>query len=214
MITITEATKSIVMADPLALQAVAIGVLNLSSYAARIHTQVEAMTFKEVKKGSIVVALTRIAAEIEGQPSLQPDVLLNTLSFKTGLCSLTFFRTPELQKKATQLRQNIELPDTAFFTYTQSTSQITLIMPESVLDETLEYFAVSPIAVFQNQVGVSVQFSESYLQVPNVLYTLLSSLAVQHINLTEIVSTYTELCFIVAKSDLDAVSTVLKKYMQ
>lgn len=214
MITITEATRSLVLADSLALQAISKGVLNYSAYADNILAQVEAHTFKSVQKGSVVVALIRIASELQHRPPLQPEIVIDTLSFKTGLCSVTFARTLDTQKKAAELRQHIQLSDTAFFTYTQSTSQITLIFPENVLAQTLEHFVVSPVATFHNQVGVSVQFSETYLQLPNVLYTLLSSLAVQHINLTEIVSTYTEFCFILSKNDLEAVSKILKKYMQ
>ncbi len=60
MITVTDATRSILLEDDIALQALHMGLLNLSAYAEQILPAVEEKTIKEVKKGTIVVALTRI----------------------------------------------------------------------------------------------------------------------------------------------------------
>lgn len=215
MITITDATRSIIQEDDTALQALAAGFLNLSAYAESIQQNVEDLTFKEVQKGSIVVALSRIAQEPQQNgTALKPMVQVDNLSIKSTLCSVTYDKSPLLRNKLASLQQVLHIPNHAFFTVTQSTSEITLILPQDLLPELEAHFGAEPKAVYKNQVGISVQFSEKYLSVPNVLYVLEAALAVHHINLTEVVSTLTEFCFIMDKEYLDIATRALKKFMK
>lgn len=213
MITIAAATRNIVFEDEVALQALNQGLLNLSAYAEKILPQVEAITFKEVKKGSIVVALSRIAAEIADQPSLKPEVKLDSLNIKSTLSSVTFDNTLINRREASQLTQALEIKEKNFFAMTQSTSEITIILSQDLLSDLLAHFTAQPKAVFRDLVGLSVQFSDDYLSVPNVLFTLQAALAVRQINLIEVVSTYTEFCFILAQKDLDVATNALKKFV-
>ncbi len=214
MRTIIDTTRQIVLADDVAQQALAENILNLSAYAEKIQPKIEAITYKSVKKGSIVVALTRLAEEVRHLENLRPNVIIESLHIQSTLCSITFEKTTSTRQQLSTLHNTLKLSESAFFTSTQSTSEITLIAPQSALPTILEHFSPPPKALYQNQVGLSVTFAQKYLEIPNVLYALQAALAVQRVNFTEVVSTYTEFCFVVDEGSLDVATRVLRQFMQ
>lgn len=214
MVTITEATRTILMEDDVALQAMNEGLLNFSAYAQKILQQVEEKTFKKVNKGTVVVALTRISQEESGFTNLRPQVSLDDLSIKSPLCDISFAKTTETREKLASLYQKITVPENAFFTVTQSMTEITVIAPQSLFDAIVEHFGQEPKASYRDRVGMTVRFSQEYLPVPNVLYTIQAALAVHKINFTEVISTYTEFSFIINKEDLEVATQALQKFLR
>lgn len=71
-----------------------------------------------------------------------------------------------------------------------------------------------PKSVFRNLVGMTMKFNEQYLPQPNVLYSLLSKLAHQRINLYEMVSTYTELTVFIDELQIDRAVAVMNKLLR
>ena len=214
MITITNTTRLILLEDDIALQSLQAGLLNLSAYAQQILPKVEAKTLKKVKKGTVVVALARIAKEIDGSINLRPKVILDDLSIKSPLCDITFNKTKLNRKKLATLYQSIEIKENFFFTTTQSMSEITIVAPQSLLESILNHFEDEPKAIFKDRVGITVRFSKEYLSVPNVLYTIQSALAVHSVNFTELISTYTELSFIIDKKYLQVSVQALQDFLR
>lgn len=214
MLKVSHAVRKIIFQDDIALLAIESGLLNLSAYANQITPDVEKMTFKLVKKGTVVVALTRIAEECKKQVSIRPKIILDDLSIRSPLCDVTFHKTEETRTKLRDLYQKISFSENAFFTVTQSMSEITIIAPQSLLNMVLKHFQVKPKAVYSDLAGITVRFSEEYLDVPNILYTLQSALAVHQINFIEIVSTYTEFSYILEKKYLEIATQALKKFFK
>ncbi len=112
------------------------------------------------------------------------------------------------------LYQSIAVDENAFFTITQSMSEITIVAPQSLLDDIRNHFSEEPKAVYKDRVGITVRFSKDYLSVPNVLYTIQAALAVHRINFTEVISTYTEFSFIIEKEHLEIATQALQKFMR
>jgi hypothetical protein len=214
MLTIIDAAKSILWEDDIALQAMELGLLNLSAYAKKILPLVEEKTFKEVKMGSIVVALTRIAKEEKGVTELRPHIIFDDLSIRSPLCDISFSKTDLARKKLLTLHQHVKVGENAFFTVTQSMSEITIIAPQSLSAAIVDHFAEKPKAVYQDRVGITVRFSKEYLPIPNVLYSIQAALAVHRINFTEVISTCTEFSFILNKEDLETATRALQKFLR
>ena len=214
MIKVSQTVREIIFQDDIALLAMESGILNLSAYAERIVSEVEDKTFKSVKKGTIVVALTRIAEECKNQATVRPKIFLDDLSIRSPLCDVTFHKTEETRNKLKNLHQKISINENAFFTVTQSMSEITIIAPQALLPAVLKHFEGKPKAVYSELAGITVRFSEEYLDVPNILYTLQSAMAVHQINFIEIVSTYTEFSYILEKKYLEIATQALKKFFK
>jgi aspartokinase len=136
------------------------------------------------------------------------------MSIRSPLCDITFTKTPETRKKVSTLYQKLDLSENAFFTITQSMTEITIIAPESLLKAIQEHFGEKPKALFTERVGITVRFGKEYLDVPNVLYAIQAALAVHEINFTEIISTYTEFSFILEKKYLEVATQALQKFLK
>lgn len=214
MLKIIDATRNVLLEDEVALQAMSNEVLNLSAYAERILPLVEAATFKSVRKGSIVVALSRLSHELTKLPKLRPFVAIDTISVKSQLSTITFDNTQLNRQTVASLYELLKSNTNTFFVTTQSTSEITLILHESIISDVLDRFSDKPKALFRDQSAVLIQFDEQYLDIPNVLFSFQTALALKRINLTEVISTYTEFCIIVNQDDVDTSMDALKKFLR
>jgi aspartokinase len=190
-----------------------LGVLNLSAYAQQILSEVEAQTLKPVKPASIVVSLSRLAKQLQEQAPLKPQLKLEEITLKSGLCDITFEKTSQTLQDLKAFSQQSSSADQHFLAITQGVSEVTLIASTEYLSNILAAFTDKPKQIFPALVGMSIRFSAKYLNEPNVIYTILSLLAVKHINLLEIVSTYTELTVIMEQQDMYTALEVLKPYL-
>ncbi|MDH5532807.1 MAG: hypothetical protein OEX81_00070 [Candidatus Pacebacteria bacterium] len=213
MIKISTVVSEILANDETAFEAMREGLLNYSAYAEQILDKVEEKTFKPVKKTSIVTALSRMAPEIKKTAPLVQKIKLDDIVVRSPLSDITFEKNQLTIRKAQELRETL-VSDKDFLTITQSTNEITLIIPESLREDVLTHFGVKPKVVLDNLVGVSARFSDIYIPIPNVIYTIIRSLAVKRVNILEIVSTYTEISLIVTQDDMRKTLDALQEFFK
>ncbi len=202
MIKISEAVHQVILKDEIAFEAARNGILNLSAYAEKIKPQIEEYTMKDIKIGSIVVALSRMLPEINSTESLRPEVEIEDLRIKSPLYEITYEKTKSILEQLKELAI-FSTEERDFFVMTQGLGEITIICSKDIRDDLLNKIQAKPKSTFDELVAMSVRFAEKYLPVPNVLHSLASRLATRRINVIEIVSTYTELTFIVQKKDMN-----------
>ena len=68
-----------------------------------------------------------------------------------------------------------------------------------------------PKALITDLVSITVRFDDVYIWIPNVTYALVRQFALSRINIVEIISTYTELTFMVRQNDLERAFAILQK---
>lgn len=209
MLKISDAVYEILTSSPVALEALRSGILNLSAYAEQILPLVEDKTWKSVKKNSVVVALSRLAEDVQAVPPLVPHIQLDELSLKAPLADMTYEKTATTLEQASRLLTQAE-DSHHFLTITQGINEITLVMAEEYQQRVLHHFTAPPKASYRDLVGVNVRFSEQYIPQANVIYAIISVLAQKRINLIEIVSTYTELTMVIEKKDLEVTMAQLQ----
>lgn len=103
MKTVTEAVREVLFTSDVALEALCAGVLNMSAFAEQIKPEVERMTWKSAQKNTVVVALSRVADELDAVPALHLEVLIDELSMKAPLADITYERTETTLQSAQQL---------------------------------------------------------------------------------------------------------------
>ena len=212
MIKVTDTVLDLISADELALEAMRAGLLNYSAFADKIHSQVENLTKKPVQKGTIVVAISRIAKNTASVTlPLKPDVKLTDLSIKSSLSALTFEKSLDIQRKIAVLTP-FQLSTQDLFTVTEGPTEVTLIISEKAKDKIIKEFATKPKSETNNLVAITVQFSENLAKEPNLHFVLLSSLAAKRIQIIEIVSTFTETTFIIKKENMEEAIKALNTY--
>ncbi|MBI3342179.1 hypothetical protein HY024_03590 [Candidatus Curtissbacteria bacterium] len=210
MIKISQAVQNILAADELAQEALAENLLSLSAYADKIHKQVEKLTFKEVKRGSIVVALSRLAEKKRFAPPLKPEVKIADISVRGSLTVLTYPKTADTQRKLHTM-QPFKVAATDIFAVTEGNSQISIAAANKSVKVVTEHMG-KPKKELENLSAVTAEFAKDYSQIPNVLYVLFSALGAKRINILGIICTESEISFIVEKTAMEQVIASLNGF--
>ena len=209
MIKISQLVEDALTTDEIALEALRAGILNFSAYAEKIRPLIEKKLYKEVKKGSIVTALSRMAGKSKKLRPLRVNVHLEDLSIKSPLCEISYEISKEVSLKVSNLLA--KHAGRGFFTSTQGIGEVSVIVPQSFKKEVIASIKTKPKGQYENLAAITVRFiEEEYIEVPNMIYTLISVLASKRINIIEIVSTFTEISFIVRQNDMKDTIEVLK----
>lgn len=187
--------------------------VNVSALARRIQPNVQEKLQREVQPSTIGVSIQRLIVNADLVRIELPELRIDTFNMQSGLVEVTYAKTPETTQLVRDIhRQHKSAYMRDFLTVIYGTSEISIITKEKFFDEIAKTLCDhSPKAIVRELGCVSVQFSDKYLGVPNVIYVLLRALAGGNINVVEMVSTYTELAFIVAEKDLQATLGLLQR---
>jgi aspartokinase len=201
MLTVTDSVRRILFSQDTPLEAMRSGILNFTAYAVQIKSEVEKETWKQVKLGTIVVALTRIAQELGEIATLRPNVRIDDLKIKYPLIDISYEKTDAVVNKLLGLQEVLSVTSRNVFVMTEGASEVTIIASAELKETIKAHFEVTPKALFEDLVGITVSFDPKYLAIQNTLYSLTSAVASKRINIIELVSTYTEIMFVIEEKD-------------
>lgn len=212
---VSDIVRAIVFSSEPELTVLSRKALNLSAYAKRIQADVERRAMKPVQVGTIVVALSRLSAELTTEDPLLPKVEMDSISVKSNLVEVAFNKTAENKLRAQRLYTAVEFAQADFLTVTYGAGEISIFAPISLSKPILKNFQPDkPKIHLENLAALTVQFGEQYIDTPNIYFALLRSLAVRKLNIVELISTYTELTFLVRHSDLDELFRLMNSMMK
>lgn len=211
MITVAQLVEEALMRDDVALAAARRGWLNLSSYAREIQPGIQESLMKDIQEGTIITALSRVVAGLED--SARPTVnVIQSLAVHSDLEGMTYERTEDVSEKIRDIYSRVSVDNKSYLTITQGINEVTIIAEAEVAQAfRAELKSVRKIYDKANLVGVTVKFKLGYLEVPNLIFSLMQRLAYRDTNIVEVVSTATELTFIIEKRDLAATLEQLQK---
>lgn len=211
MITVAQITENILLQDDVALAAARKGILNLSSYARSIQPQIRTALLKDVQEGSIIAALSRLVAGVDATPPEITDVI-QSLAVQSNLEGITYERSAEVTGKIREVYHQINVDDHTFLTVTQGINEITIVA-ESQVAQVFRNKLEGAHKIYDkaNLVGITAKFKVGNLEIPNLIYTLTRRLAYKAVNIIEVVSTATELTYIIDRKDLEVALSQLQK---
>lgn len=201
MIKIQSIVRDIVMGEIEAYTALTNGYMNMSSYAHRIRPSVELETKKKVTITSLVVSLSRLRKEFKKEHPLIQEVAIKNITTKLPLTEIVYENSDKFIKELESLHKNIAVSQEDFFTTTIGTTEIDIICSANLENKVLKHFKMKPKWINHNYAAIGVSYGTEVFGTPNVFFSLLSITARARINIEELVSTPTELIFIVAEKD-------------
>lgn len=213
MLKIVDAVEQIVRSSEMPYLSLKVGVLNLSAYAKKIQKDVERLTKKPVRLGSIVVALSRLRPIVSAERELIPNVALNDIAVRSGLVEIVFERTAKNLRSLDRFAASVRDPSEILM-ITRGVGEITLIAPQRLYRDILRAFhSAKPKALLTDLAGVTVRFDERYIDIPNTFYSILQTFAMHTPNIIEMVSTYTEINFIFKQEDVQRSFAILSSLL-
>lgn len=215
MLKVSDIVRSIVFSSEPELTVLSRNTLNLSAYAKRIQPEVSRRAHKPVQLGTIVVALSRLAAEISDEDPLLPPVELEGIAVKSNLAEIAFIKTSANKLSAQKLFTAQEFTHADFLTITYGASEISIFAPMAMSQAILRSFKPDKPKFFLDHLAaLTVHFDQKYIETPNMYFALLRSIAVRKLNIVELISTFTELTFLVAQTDLNELFQLMNSLMR
>lgn len=199
---ISQTVAEIIERDDLVKAVAARGLLNAMSYARLIQPEVESELIKTVKLGSITTAVSRYIRDLK--PIILPSEKdIQQISVQMNLDGITFERSELISEKIRNIYQEIAVNNKTYITVTQGINEITIIAESSVIEIFREKLVgYKTIYDISEIVGITIKFGLKYMKIANLFNFLVRKLALKNINIIEIVSTATELTFIINKVDM------------
>lgn len=215
MVTISEAVNDVVSRKPFLEEALASGLINLSSLARDIHPEISKRLNKDIKQGAIVMALKRLKPTINFQINLRVKKVINLLgdiTVRSNLADYTFRNSETLIGCQTRLLEIISARKEIFYAFSQGIYETTLILSDLIEHEVLNIFKGENMTYkIKSLSSITIKLPEENSQVFGVYYHILKKLAYEGINILEIVSTTHEFTIIVTDKDVDGAFSVLKR---
>ncbi|HEY8998787.1 MAG TPA: hypothetical protein VIM53_00530 [Candidatus Saccharimonadales bacterium] len=213
MITVAQSVEEMLLHDDVALAAARKGWLNLSSYARDIQPEIQKQLLKDIQQGTIVTALSRIATTLATPKAAAKDAI-QSLSVHSSLEGMTYERSANVSARIRDIYRRVHAGDTSYLTVTQGINEVTIVAEASVARAFREELAdAHKIYDKTNLVGITAKFAVGNLEIPNLIFALSRRLAYKDINIIEVVSTATELTYIIEKKDLAVALEQLQKDM-
>lgn len=213
MKTIAEHVREHITSDLVAYEALQRGILNLTAYGRGVKKAIEAERLEKTDLGTLTVALSRLRGEIQAKPPLTPKLALKDLTLQAPLCDITYAKHAVSDAELEAVSKLIRSDSKDFTAITQAYREVTIIAPSRLRAQVEQTIKRRPDYVQDGLFAASVHFSIGYLQVPNVIYALLASLAAHQVNIVEVISTGTELSIIITKDDVDTATQALQQFL-
>ena len=216
MVSIARITEKLVRKKPFIEEAMTRGILNYAALAEDMHEDVEIEFGGKVKQSSIMMALRRLSEKISATKITKIKFDKGTdITIKSDLIELTVRKTDSAQTKLKKLYDEISFEEGDILTITQGLYEVTVITNIKYKDVIKQHLKKEKIIKqFKNLASLSIRIPLSSIETSGLFYMVTRELTWENINIMEIVSTLTELTFIINERELPRAFVVLKRVIE
>lgn len=213
MKTVQEAVEEIIGQTPFIEEALHDKLINVSSLARDIQTQVEQKLGKEVKTGAIMMAINRVSPlqVLKIRKNIKSFSLdLKDFIVRSDLLDYTFKNTSSLQKRIAKLYGNIESNSESFFTVSQGIFETNIVISANINEELKKHLNEEElIHSIDKLASITIKLPKSNLEQSGVYYFILKQFAWANIPVQEIISTTHEITLVVKETDITRSFSIL-----
>ncbi len=213
MKTIQETVELIIQRTPFIEEAMQDKLINVSSLARLIQTQVEQALGKEVKTGAIMMAINRMSPiEI-----LKIRKNIKSLSLKLGdfivrsdLFDYTYKNSSSLYQHISQIFAKIGDNRESFFTVSQGIFETNIVISANLKEEIDTIFKEEELINSMSKLAsITIKLPKTNLEQSGIYYFILKQLAWANIPVQEVISTTHEITLVVKEKDINKTFSIL-----
>ena len=203
MVTVSHIVKKIVSGQPFVEEGLANGIISIANLAEQIQPKIENELNKKIKLPAVVMALRRYADEISGHRKKTAKFdYTGEILMKTNICDFTVVKSTSLMAKLKTIHNlvNFERGDT--LNVILGNNEVSIIINEKYMEKLVRFLSgEKTLNKEDNLVALTIIFTGDFVHTPGVIFNAVRKLAWESINIYEIISTMTELTFILNKKD-------------
>lgn len=199
MVTVSKIVEKLVMEKPFLQEALSRGVINNAALAQEILPTVQKEYGKKVKFSAVNMAIRRLAEKLNG--SFVETARFgqgSDVSARSDLFSITLYKTEVVQKKLNSIYGLVSLNKGDLLTVTQGLHEVMIISNNRHKKRILEHFASREKKRVIDGLGcVTVGIPEESVDTVGLFYVVTRAINWANINIVDIVSTLTEMTFVI-----------------
>jgi len=204
MVTVSHIVKKIVSEQPFVEEGLGSGIISVANLAEKFQPGIEKELGKKVQLPAIVMALRRHSEVIAEQRRKSKSFDYNgEILMKTGICDFTVLKSPSLMNKLKSVQSlvNYERGDT--LNVIIGNNEVSIVTNEKHIEKLVQFLSGEKILNKEKSlVSVTIVFtSDDFTHTPGVIFNAVRKLSWENINIYEIISTMTELTFILDNKD-------------
>jgi len=204
MVTSSHLVKKYVSENPFLLEAMSKDLISYGNLAEQLKSDIEQELGKKVKESAIVMALRRYAEELQGfDKKIVKFKFSGEIIMRTNIMDFNIIKSNNLLNKIKNLYSlvNFEKGDT--LNIILGSNEVSIVTNEKYKDKFSNFLKGEKILNKEfDLVALTIVFgSKDFFDTPGILFTSTRKLAWEQINIYEIISTMTELSFILSKKD-------------
>jgi hypothetical protein len=214
MKTVSSIVENYIKTKPFLLNALSLGIINLTSLSRNIMIELESEFGKEVKQGAVVMALKRLTEELDFRLNHKINKVIKNIgeiTVRSALTDFTFAVSDTVLNKQADLITDINaLPD-IFYTASKGVNETNIVVSNSVNYLVEKHFASEKmIQKLDNLASITVKLPKENITVPGIYYFIFQRLAWEGIIINEVISTSNEFTILVSEDEVDIAFKVIK----
>lgn len=202
MVTISNLVQKIIDQKIYIQESMNKNIISYSYLAKQLRPEIEEELGRKVRKHAIEMALRRYSDEIKKK---HKDITFNYSSdiiMKTQLCDFAVQRSPTLINKLKKLYDIVEYNKGDILNIIQGSNELSIITNERYKEQfKIKLKNEKILNIEEKLVSLTMTFSKDFLYTPGVIFNIIRNIAWDNVNIFEIVSTNTELTFIIHRKD-------------
>ena len=204
MVTISHIVENIIKRRPLLQEAILNNIVSYAALAEQLSPEIEKELNKKINHSAVVMAVRRNSEKIINSFKKKKFDYNAEIIMKSNLFDVSVAKSSNLLKNLKDIYNivNYEKGDTLNIIH--GNYEISIIISSRYKDKLMNILKNEKIInKEENLCSLTLNFSEDYFDTPGVISEITRRLAWENINLIEIVSTYTELTFIISKKEVN-----------
>lgn len=204
MVTVSHIVKKIVSEQPFVEEALGKGIISVTNMAEELMPKIERELGKKIKQSAVVMALRRFSEEISGQRENSGKFdYSGEILMKTNICDFSVIKSPSLMAKLKTTHNIVDFERGDTLNVIIGNNEVAIIINEKYMEKMAKFLSGEKILNKEKDlVALTIIFtSDDFTHTPGIIFNAVRKLAWNNINIYEIVSTMTELTFILGKKD-------------
>jgi len=214
MVTVSHLVKKYVSENSFLLEAMSKDLISHGNLAEQLKPEIERELGNKVKESAIVMALRRYAEELQSfDKKIKKFSFKGEIIMRTNIIDFNVVKSSNLLNKIKNIYNLVNFDKGDTLNIILGSNEVSIVTNEKYKDKFSDFLKGEKIINKEfDLVALTIIFEgKNFLITPGVIFTAIRKLAWEQINIFEIVSTMTELSFILSKKDSMKAYNVLQE---
>ena len=216
MVTVSHLVKKYVSENSFLLEAMSKELISHGNLAEQLKPEIERELQKKVKESAIVMALRRYEEELHGfDKNIRRSKFQGEIMMRTNIMDFNVVKSGKLLNKIKNIYSLVDFSKGDTLNIILGSNEVSIVANEKYREKLSDFLKGEKILNKEfDLVSLTIIFEgKGFLTTPGVVFTAIRKLAWEQINIYEIVSTMTELTFILSKKDSMKAYNVLQELL-